>query len=285
MLKAPPRCYVRHMSRASTKLASIRKHLPRKRRLPKELGGFAKLVVSERGPRHDLASFTWTDPRPLLNADRNAVESLLPFLRLGDGGVVALFWHDDAEPSVVHCDSEGQYAVIATSFTDFLARLARPTPDFTERLELDAPIDTSSLVPKTRRHERIPAALSHRFATWVDSHSLSATPDSSADASLLAQKLLEIARHMLKDGLSRVYNLRAFHWTVELRVQRNVVTYLDYGKWIPLPATYDIAALLPQLSRLLKHPRARRFDISIWKDGHVFVDGGNQLTIEPRARD
>jgi hypothetical protein len=251
--------------------------------LPTELTAFAKLVVSERGPRHDRMELTWSDPRPLLNAGPRALESLLPFLRLGDGGVIALWWHDN-DPSVVHCDSEGQVAVVALSFPDFLSRFAHPTPGFAERLEIDAPIDTSPLVA-TARPKRIPAALSNAFSAWVESQSLSAKPDASAGASQLAKKLQAIARRMLQDGLSKVYKLRDFHWTMTYRVEHKStpwkVTYLDYGKWIPLPKRYDLVALLPELARLMKNPRQRRFELSVWKDGHVFVDRGNQLTIDP----
>jgi hypothetical protein len=261
--------YARVMPRSVSKLTALRKRLPKNKRLPKELATLAQ--------RMDLS---WTDPRPLLNAGKSVLDSLLPFRRLGDGGVIALWWHE-SEPCVVHCDSEGQFAVIAVSFPDFLQRLAHPTADFAERLELDAPVDASA------RPKPIPAKLSRAFSKWVEGQSLAAKPDASAAASELAEKLQGIARTMLRDGLSKVYKLRDFHWTVELRVERKLttwnVTYLDYGKWIPLPDRYDLVALLPDLTRLLKNPRARRFDLSIWKDGHVFVNRGNQLTIQPQV--
>ena len=276
------------MTRAASRLDRIRKHLPKGRRLPAELTGFAKLVVSERGARHDLLELTWTDPLPLLNADRGALDAMLPFLRLGDGGVIALFWHD-ASPCVVHCDSEGGAAVIASSFADFLVRLARPTRELLERLEIESALDTAKLVEPGAAKARIPASLSRSFAAWIESHSLSAKPTASPDARVLADRLLAISKRMISDGLSKVYNSRSIHWTTEFRIERGgtqgtewTITYLDYGKWLPLPARYDVLALWPELLRSMKKPNARSFELSVWKDGHVFVDRGNQLTIEPR---
>jgi hypothetical protein len=252
--------------------------------LPKELSEFAKLVVSERGPRHDRMELTWTDPLPLLNADRGALDSILPFVRMGDGGVIALFWHD-AEPCVVHCDSEGESAVIASSFVDFLARLARPTPDFMDRMEIETAIDTSKLIDPGPAPKRVAASLARKFSAWLESHSLSAKPDDSPVGSVLAQKLVAMAQRMLEDGLSKVYKPSSVHWSMEFHIESSgsewAVTYRDYGKWYPLPSSYELLAIWPELLPLTKKPGARRFELSVWKDGHVYVDGGNQLTIEP----
>lgn len=248
-------------------------------RWPRQLGAFAKLVSDARSG----LSLTWTDPCPLLNVNRGARESLLPFARLGDGGVVAL-WLQNGEQRVVHCDSEGQHAVVAVSFADFLARLARPRTALLDRLELDGPLDTARLAPATRPR-RIPASLQRELARWLDSHSLSARPSASKDALKVARELRRVAARMLEDGLSKVYRPRDPHWSVELRLAREgtawSASYLDFGKWYPVPRRYRLQELALDLVPLLKDPRKRRFELSISKDGNVYADRGNQLAIEP----
>lgn len=64
----------------------------------------------------------FVDPEPLAWAGARAV--LVPFLLLGDGGFVAL-WYFAAKPAVIQCDSEGGHRVVASDFDDFLLRMKR----------------------------------------------------------------------------------------------------------------------------------------------------------------
>jgi hypothetical protein len=76
------------MTRAGELVASIRERLPPGMSLPGEFRGFVELVTDERG--RDMMNVAWSDACPLLNADDAAGEVFVPFLLLGDGGVVAL---------------------------------------------------------------------------------------------------------------------------------------------------------------------------------------------------
>ncbi len=271
------------MKRASGKLAAVRKRLPRGRRLPTEFPAFIKLVTSEKGPRADVLRVGTSDPANLLNVTKEAAAHVVPFITLGDGGIIGL-WYRDGDPCVVHHDSEGAHRILAHTFHDFLRMLAAPSPSFRERVELDVPLDTSALV-SSQKPKRVTTAHNRKLTEWLEQHSLSAKPQRSPTSQRLRRQLVAIARRMLADGLSRVNKPRDFYWSMNLRLVKRAgrwqVTYLDYGQWYPLPAKYGLLALLPDLLSLMKNPRKPRYELNIVKTGFVFADGGNQLSLEP----
>jgi hypothetical protein len=270
------------MSRARTKLAAIRKRLAKDIQVPAEFPAFVSLVTDPKSPRDDALRVGWSDPTELLNVDKAANSEFVPFLELADGGGVA-FWKDGKHQHIAVYDSEGGHEVLALDFRDFLARVGKPTTAFRERIELDAEVDTSQLIPPTTP-KPVPAALNRKLTAWVESHSLSAPKLKSADGEKLRKKLVEMATSMLANGLSKVNKPRDFFWTMELLVVKRGeewrATYLDYGKWHDLPTKYGLIDLLPALLPLMKS-RKVRYALNIWKSGEVFVDKGNELALEP----
>jgi hypothetical protein len=270
------------MSRARIKLAAVRKHLAKGAQMPAEFPAFVSLVTNPKSPRHDALRVGWSDPTQLLNVDKSAASEFLPFLKLADGGGVA-FWKDGEHQRIAVYDSEGGHEVLALDFRDFLARLGRPTKAFRERIEFDVDLDTSKLIPRTTP-KPVPAALNRKLTAWIESHSLSAPTLKSADGEELRKKLVAMARRMLVDGLSKVYKPRAVFWKLDLLLVKHGqhwrATYLDYGKWYDLPTQYGLIELLPALLPLMKSRKAR-YAFVIMKSGQVFVDGGNELALEP----
>jgi hypothetical protein len=270
------------MSRATTKLAAIRKRLAKGTQLPAEFPAFVSLVTSPKSPSDDALHVGWSDPTELLNVDKAAASEFLPFLTLADGGGVA-FWKDGEHQRVVVYDSEGGHAVLALDFRDFLARLGKPTKAFRERIELDVDVDTSALIPRTTP-KSLPAALNRKLTAWIESHSLSAPTLKSTDGEKLRKKLVAMAGRMLVDGLSKVYKPRSLFWSLDvLLVKRGEnwrATYLDFGKWYDLPTQYGLIELLPALLPLMKSRKAR-YALNIWKSGEVFADKGNELALVP----
>jgi hypothetical protein len=270
------------MSRAHTKLAAISKRLPKGMQLPAEFPAFVSLVTSPKSPSDDALRVGWSDPTQLLNLDKSAAAGFFPFLKLADGGGVA-FWKDGEHQRIAIYDSEGGHEVLALDFGDFLARLGKPTEAFRERVELDVDIDTSKLIPHTTP-DPVPAALNRKLTAWVESHSLSAPILKSADGETLRAKLVAMAHSMLVDGLSKVNKAQDFFWKLDLllvkRGEQWQATYLNFGKWYELPAKYGLIELLPELLPLMKSRRAR-YTLVIMKSGEVFVDGGNELALEP----
>jgi hypothetical protein len=270
------------MSRADTKLAAIRKRLAKGAELPAEFPAFVSLVTHPTSARQDALRVAWSDATELLNVDKSAASEFLHFLTLADGGGVA-FWKDGEDQRIVHYDSEGGQEVIALDFQDFLVRLGSPTEDFRERIELDVDLDTSELVSPTTP-KPVPAALNHKLAAWIESHTLSAPKLKSDDGEKVRKHLVAMAERMLVDGLSKIHKPQSFFWKMDLVLVKQGedwrATYLDYGKWKDLPTKYELIELLPALLPLMKSRKAR-YALSIWKTGEVFVDGGNELAIEP----
>jgi len=270
------------MSRADTKLAAIHKRLAKDAELPAEFSAFVSLVTHPTSARQDALRVAWSDFTELLNVDKSAVAEFLPFLTLADGGGVA-FWKDGQHQRIVAYDSEGGHTVVALDFRDFLARLGAPSDDFRELIELDVDLDTSELVPSTKP-KSVPAALNDKLTAWIESHSLSAPILRSEDGEEVRTRLVAMAERMLVDGLSKVYKAKSDFWKMDLLlVKQGVqwkVTYLDFGKWRDLPAEYELVELLPALLPLMKSRKAR-YALGIMKSGEVFVDGGNELALEP----
>ena len=261
----------------------IRRKVPGSIKLPAEFAGFVELVTDPKVAARDVMNVTWSDPRPLLNANRSAVDAFVSFLLFADGGVAAL-WADGSDVRVATCDSEGQYAVLAQDFRDFLALLARPGAALQQRLELSTPLDTRALVPG-HKPRRVPASVQKAFARWVGRHALDANTPQTASTDALRKTLHGAALRMLEDGLSKVYKPESPHWSMSFRLaqvaaERWDVTYVDYGVWREVPAKYGFAAVLPELLGAMK-TRKKSYELSINRDGHVFADRGNQIALEP----
>lgn len=272
------------LTRSARKVAAIRRKLPRELDLPAAFPAFADLVTHPKDRARDLMNLTWSDPRPLLNVDRSAAKACVPFLLLADGGVVA-FWIEGTDLRVVTCDSEGQFAVLARNFHDFVARLTTPDAALRERLELEGPLDTRPM-GRMSKPRPVPASIQTSFTQWVAHHALDAKTPQTASLQSLRDALHALARRMLEDGLSKVYTAKSPHWTKSFLLSQSgggwKVTYLDYGKWRPVPAKYGFAKLLPALLAAMKS-RKKTYELNVWQDGRVFADRGNQLSIDGAA--
>lgn len=84
----------------------------------------------------------WIDPCALLNANADAQNTFVPFLKIRSGSVVA-FWDDDGDERIVLCTSEGRQKVLAASFSDFLVKLGDARTPWLEEVDLDGPLDTN----------------------------------------------------------------------------------------------------------------------------------------------
>jgi hypothetical protein len=224
------------MKRRVIRLSTLARRLPRGFAPPAAFGAFVKTAAQTDPARHGFFNVMWSDPSDF-GLRRECRDELIPFLRLGDGGLVA-FWkpktgansetasnlETEKTPPVVHMDSEGQNRVAAVSFDDFLARLAlRKTgvPDIDEAAE---PFPFPKKFPRPSSPVKIPPALRARFAAWcganADKHAPASGAANAAALEKLRKKLHALALATLRDGFNTVYKVRDEWWTVNLRVTR-----------------------------------------------------------------
>jgi hypothetical protein len=88
----------------------------------------------------------------------------------------------------------------------------------------------------------------------------------------LRKQLHAVARTMIRDGLSKMDTLRSY-WSMSYAFKRTatdvVVTYLDYGKYYPVPRAYAIMPLVGEMLALCKNRKLQRGEFEITKDGLV----------------
>src|SRR5262249_14781253 len=153
-----------------------RRRVPKGRTLPVRFDDFLRARLPFRVEWNDLDAY---------GLKPSATKEAVPFLRLPDGGLVAL-WYHAAEPTVVHIGAHGELKVVASDFDDFLEAVgARCSglPDIDEGKE-------SFSVPEVRgRPNRagLPA-LQEKFEKWFKQHTSLLDPLSSPKAESLRQR-------------------------------------------------------------------------------------------------
>ena len=83
-------------------------------RVPPALLRLAEVAAAARAERPLPFQVGWSNPANLLRLRGGPLRELVPFLRLGDGGVVAM-WLAEAEPAVVLLGIDGECRVIAVN--------------------------------------------------------------------------------------------------------------------------------------------------------------------------
>jgi hypothetical protein len=92
----------------------VRRRVPKGRKLPGQFDDFMGAKLLFRVEWNDLDAYAL---KP------SATKEAVPFLRLPDGGLVAL-WYHAPEPAVVHIGGHGELKVIASDFGNFLKGFA-----------------------------------------------------------------------------------------------------------------------------------------------------------------
>jgi hypothetical protein len=258
----------------------LRRRVPRGRDLPARFDEFLKA----RPP----CEVGWTDLKDRGLKPR-AMREAVPFLRLGDGGLVVLWYHAES-PAVVHIGGHSERRVIARDFDDFLRGInsrRSGLPDFDEA-------DDASIVPGMLGEpetEGLPA-LQEKFDAWCKKHSALQVPFVRPDSEALRRRLHRIAREMIRDGWSKTYSLSSPWWSMDYRIERTdtelAISYLDYGEWSPVPAEsaaeYGLDREVKKLLELVKHKRRSRYDLSVCEPGIVSVDRDRELVLVPPER-
>lgn len=260
-------------------LEPILRRLPVER-IPPELHRLLEVAAAtplEQGPWFVVG---WSNPANLLRLRAEPLRALVPFLRLGEGSVVAL-WLAEAESPVVLLGSDGECRVIAANVAAFLHVLAAGTtgvPAWTEPLpELGtAGVD----------HAPVPEALEEAFASWLRGASALRPPVDEKRAEALRKALHRGARALVRDGLQRPHTLTGGGWSVSFNFQRSEagwsVERLVRGKWLAVPPEYTLAEHGPELRAVYGRPRKARFVVQVIDSGLVAVE--RDMELEPAVR-
>lgn len=251
----------------------VRRHVPRGYELPPRFDDFVRAEPPYRVEWNDLDSYSL---KP------TATKEAVPFLRLPDGGLVAL-WYCDPSPAVVHIGAHGELQVLARDFDDFLRALAvkrSGLPDFDEANE---PFRAPGVSGRPNTKE-LPV-LQARFQDWFKRHTSLREPLTSPEAEALRQRVFQVAERMVHDGLSKVYTAASPWWSINFRVERGrkevSVTYLDFGKWYPVPKKYRLRDEVPALLGLVLHKARSQYDLTVCSPGIVSIDRDRELLLVP----
>jgi hypothetical protein len=210
-----------------------------------------------------------------------AQEVFAPFLRLSDGGLIAL-WYRTESPAVVHIGGHGESAFLAPDFDEFLRRAA------TRRTGLPDLDDEPALrVPKVKGEPSTDdeTALREEFAAALEKHSALLPPKKSPETELLRQRVIEIATEMIRDGRSKFHTLASTWWSMDFEIARRgselTITYLDYGQWYPVPIHYGLHDVVIELLKHVENNDRDRYELSAGCWGGVSIDRDRELILVP----
>jgi len=256
-------------------LQSLRRLVPEGRDLPaalSEVGAFVELKTK------DVRSLTHV----------GLARSLVSFIVLGDGGVVALWYRDSGEPPVVYVSSEGEHRVIAKDARDFVARLGAGhtrVPELDEDPHLDR-ARARRVAPKTK-----PASLA-RLETALRKAVKAAEPrpDTSIDGATLCKELLRATATLVNKGYFGRQDRRLGGWSIRCRAQKVSGAWqledarpTKTGEFAWQPTKHEVFVLAwPKLLELVKDKRRPSYEVTIYRyatGSGISIDRDRQLLL------
>lgn len=248
---------------------AVRKSLPKGCKLPKKFEAF---IAAE--PKLPI---DWESLEPL-GLKPAAMQEVLPFMRTLTGGLVS-FWYHAAEPAVVYFGDEGELDVLALNFDEFLKGAV---------LGKSGVHDLDSSEPRLQMPavtgEPLQAgldALQIKFAAWWKQNK--ALLDGQTDLEDLRERVHAVAKKMIAEGKSKVYKLGSKYWSMQFQIERTregiAVTYLDYGKYYPVPKEYDFVLLVEKLLAHTKNQNKAQYDLLVTDSGIVSIDRDRELVL------
>lgn len=255
----------------------VRRHVPKGRKLPARFDDFLRAGLPFRVEWNDLDAY---------GLKRSATKEALPFLRLSDGGLVAL-WYHAAEPAVVHIGGHGELKVVASDFDNFLKGIGARRSGLPEIDEGEESFSVPGVRGKSNA-ARLPA-LQEKFDRWFKQYTSLLKPLATPGTEGLRQRVHKISEGMIRDGRSKVYTLSSPWWSMDFRVERDgddlSITYLDFGEWYPVPARYKLAEEVAALLKLVKNKKRRRYELSTCSEGIVSIERDRELVLVPPEDD
>jgi hypothetical protein len=254
-------------------IVAIRKRLPVGRKLPRLFDQFAsaKLPVKIQSAR--LKHY---------ELDVDAEQHLVPFVALGDGGILAFWFHSPSVP-VVFLGGEGEKRVIAIDFEQFVKAASQRKTGLWYLDEADPPVELSSFTGRVRKAGL--ASLQKQFDAYCQQHSTLVTADESTPGREdLRRRVYATAQQMIKDGRHWVFDSLSDWWSLDFKVERSkelvTVTYRYKMDWKPVPKKYGMIRLVQELLQHVSSQRKKKFDLEVHCIGSVSLNDGTDLLLE-----
>ena len=210
------------------------------------------------------------------------MKDAVPFLQLPDASLVALWCHA-SEPAVVLINGHGGLRVLACDFDSFLWGISERSSGLSEIDQAEERFAVPGIGGKLNA-AGLPA-LQEKFEKWFNQHTSLLEPLATSEAEALRGRVYGIAQDMIRNGHSKVYTLSSPWWSMEFQVERVgdvlSLSYLDFGKWYPVPPKYKLAAEARALLALVKNKTRRRYELSTCSAGVVSVDNDRELVLAP----
>ena len=245
------------------KLASLKKKLPDSTPLPKSFWALIdRCRVAQRGD-WGWFSIKYSSPKALLGFDPKA--SLIPFLSLPDGGLVALWFGPKQSNAIAWIGHDGDAKIVGASWTDFLARWSvkkSKVPDLDDQLSEEFPKFkgvAKRFVPLQAKRKE--------FNQWLKTHAEDTHVDEDVSERIRRTLFRLVKKHL--DKPSSGYSSCQLSVTCTSRSFK-----VDWYCFPPKPYA-EAERLRPVLEELVQMlgRSLKKSDITIDNDGCVFVEG------------
>jgi hypothetical protein len=258
----------------SKAIERLKRKLSTERNLPVEFD----VVASSDLP----LTIAWSSLKPY-GLNKSAELEMVPFIHVADGSLVAIWFAIDP-PAIVVLGAHGERPrIVAKDFPNFLRSISASQ---TGVPDIDEDCADISIPLYTARPSRAGiTALQKKLDAWSQENSSLEQPRKGRGSEALRKCLHKVVKQMIRDGLSRIYTARHYHWHINFEIKRKrsglQVQYLDYGKWYDVPTRYELRSIVEELLALVKNPKLRKYQLVVSKDGIVSVDKDRQLILVP----
>lgn len=253
--------------------AQIRAKLPAGRELPAKFDAFVRAAAAK------CVCIEWNDPDPF-GFKRTARKQLLPFLKIGDGGLIALWYHADV-PAILHIGSEGQREVIAATFDDYLKEINAKFTDDAEYRYADSRYRIPGVKGKPNRGKL--AELRTKFDAWFEQYTTFRKPLVKPEAESLRRQACAIVEKILRDERSQTDSQEPSWHSMTLKIERSgddiAITRRVHGEWRPLPRKYKFSEVARGLLKFVLNKKRKSYEVLVTRHGTLSIEHTRQLIL------
>jgi hypothetical protein len=221
-----------------------------------------------------------------LYIDEESTKNLVPFLKIGDGGIIAFWLKEDNYFPIVYLGTEGQIEVCAESFEKFIVAIKIRKINIDD-FSYDAEFIDNLKCEQTNYSDDLVKELSVEFKAYMKNHSTQLDPFVNSETEIMRLQIYKKVIRMLQNGLSKVYNENSTWWSMDFAIKitdgKINVEYLDYGKMYKLPSKYRLENDIEKLRKYFKHFEVKKFEIKVWCKGGISINNDTELLLVPEG--